>query len=159
MRGALLVLYTGTCISICPLYMKSNFWFIMVYSCSFRDLIEFNPYKIYWCWLVWPIHVARRTCIWLPLIIWWWNLLLSSYSYVLTLQDIWSRWHLWLQIFTLGQELFRLVCYMYVEKSQGQLCAYMYNSYNLKSNCTSLPLLHKWTSSEIIMKKIKLFYS
>jgi hypothetical protein len=69
----------------------------------------------------------------------------------------WSRWHLWLPIFTLGQELFRLVCY--VEKSQGQLCAYMYNTYNLKSNCTCLPLLQKWTSSEIIMKKFKFFYS
>ena len=72
----------------------------------------------------------------------------------------WSRWHLWLPIFTLplGQEFFQLVCYMYVEKSQGQLCAYMYNSYNLKSNCTCLPLLQKWTSSEIIMKKFKFFY-
>jgi hypothetical protein len=46
-----------------------------------------------------------------------------------------------------------------VEKSQCQLCAYMYNSYNLKSNSTCLPVLQKWTSSEIIMKKFKFFYS
>jgi hypothetical protein len=82
------------------------------------------------------VSVARRTWNWLPLIKWWWNLLLSSYSYVLIglIYRTWSRWHLWLPIFTLGQELFRLV--FYVEKSKGQLCVYMYNSYNLKSNCT-----------------------
>jgi hypothetical protein len=75
-----------------------------------KGFFRWTCYKC--CWLAWPI--ARRTWNWIPLIRWWWNLLLSSYSYVLiglTLQDM-KQVTSGASNITWGQELFRLVCHM-----------------------------------------------